>query len=150
MYFYGMNQQQQWQKEAEAIKLLVDKYGAKDTHYDLSTGADIILDDKLYDLKVSNSQKLTVLKRLGKGPRAGDIYSPLLEHQNVDYLYLIEKPNLFIGFLLNKCDVLDFIIKNAGRLKFSYYNGDGNDNLNVYFSFSDLDLVAYKSCNFSK
>lgn len=145
-----MNQQQQWQKEAEAIKLLVDKYGAKDTHYDLSTGADIILDDKLLDLKVSTSQKLTVLKRLGKGPRAGEIYSPLLEHQDVDYLYMIEKPNLFIGFLLNKRDVLDFIIKNAGRLKFSYYNGDGNDNFNVYFSFSDLDLVAYKSLNFSK
>ena len=145
-----MNQQQQWQKEAEAIKLLVDKYGAKDTHYDLSTGADIILDDKLYDLKVSTSQKLTVLKKLGKGPKAGKTYCPLLEHQEVDYLYLIEKPNLFIGFLLNKCDLLDFIIKNAGRLKFSYYNGDGNDNFNVYFSFSDLDLVAYKSCNFSK
>lgn len=145
-----MNQQQQWQKEAEAIKLLVDKYGAKDTHYDLSTGADIILDNKLYDLKVSTSQKLTVLKKLGKGPKAGTIYCPLLEHQEVDYLYLIEKPNLFIGFLLNKCDLLDFIIKNAGRLKFSYYNGDGNDNFNVYFSFSDLDLVAYKSCNFSK
>lgn len=145
-----MNQQQQWQKEAEAIKLLVDKYGAKDTHYDLSTGADIILDDKLYDLKVSTSQKLTVLKKLGKGPKAGTTYCPLLEHQEVDYLYLIEKPNLFIGFLLNKCDLLDFIIKNAGRLKFSYYNGDGNDNFNVYFSFSDLDLVAYKSCNFSK
>jgi len=145
-----MNQQQQWQKEAEAIKLLVDKYGAKDTHYDLSTGADIILDGKLYDLKVSTSQKLTVLKKLGKGPKAGTTYCPLLEHQEVDYLYLIEKPNLFIGFLLNKCDLLDFIIKNAGRLKFSYYNGDGNDNFNVYFSFSDLDLVAYKSCNFSK
>lgn len=145
-----MNQQQQWQKEAEAIKLLVDKYGAKDTHYDLSTGADVILDDKLYDLKVSTSQKLTVLKKLGKGPKAGKTYCPLLEHQEVDYLYLIEKPNLFIGFLLNKCDLLDFIIKNAGRLKFSYYNGDGNDNFNVYFSFSDLDLVAYKSCNFSK
>lgn len=150
MYFYGMNQQQQWQKEAEAIKLLVDKYGAKDTHYDLSTGADVILYDKLYDLKVSNSQKLTVLKKLGKGPKAGTTYCPLLEHQEVDYLYLIEKPNLFIGFLLNKRDLLDYIIKNAGKLKFSYYNGDGNDNFNVYFSFSDLDLVAYKSLNFSK
>jgi hypothetical protein len=150
MYFYGMNQQQQWQKEAEAIKLLVDKYGAKDTHAQTSLGYDIILNGKLYDLKVSNSQKLTVLKRLGKGPRAGEIYSPLLEHQDIDYLYMIEKPNLFIGFLLNKCDVLDFIIKNAGKLKFSYYNGDGNDNFNVYFSFSDLDLVAYKSLNFSK
>lgn len=150
MYFYGMNQQEQWKKEAEAIKLLVDKYGAKDTHYDLSTGADIILDDKLYDLKVSTSQKLTVLKKLGKGPRAGDIYSPLLEHQEVDYLYLIEKPNLFIGFLLNKRDLLDFIIKNAERLKFSYYNGDGNDNFNVKLQFSDFDLIAYESRNFNK
>lgn len=150
MYFYGQDQQEQWNKENKAIKLLVDKYGAEDTHYDLSTGADVILDGKLYDLKVSNSNKLTVLKKLGKGPRAGEVYSPLLEHQNVDYLYMIEKPDLFIGFLLNKCDVLDFIIKNAGILKFSYYNGDGNDNFNVYFSFSDLDLIAYESRNFSK
>ena len=145
-----MKQNDQWLKENNAIQLLVDKYGAIDTHAQASLGYDVILDGKYLDLKVSNSNKLTILKRLGKGPRAGEIYSPLLEHQDVDYLYLIEKPNLFIGFLLNKCDVLDFIIKNAGRLKFSYYNGDGNDNFNVYFSFSDLDLVAYKSLNFSK
>lgn len=150
MYFYGMNQQQQWQKETEAIKLLVDKYGAKDTHYDLSTGADIILDDRLYDLKVSNSQKLTVLKKLGKGPKAGTTYCPLLEHQEVDYLYMIDKSDYYMAFMLKKMDICNYIIVNAEKLQWSHYNGDGNENLNVKLSFSDFDLIAYESRNFNK
>ena len=145
-----MKQNDQWLKENNAIQLLVDKYGAIDTHAQASLGYDVILDGKYLDIKVSNSQKLTVLKKLGKGPRAGTTYCPLLEHQEVDYLYMIDKSDYYMAFMLKKMDICNYIIVNAEKLQWSHYNGDGNENLNVKLSFSDFDLIAYESRNFNK
>lgn len=99
----------------------------EDVHDDYSTGIDVYLDDKPYDLKVSNSRKLTVFKCY-----KGHWYCPLLEHQDIPYMYVIEEESRFLGFVINKSRLLE-------RLKGSIetYTGDGNIN-----KITELDSIS--------
>lgn len=102
---------------------------------DLYNGIDLYIDGKGYDLKASDSGKLSVFRRTaGRG-----WYCPLADHADVDYLYLYKGAMYFIDrrmFLANFAQL-------AGTLRWGNYSGDGN--YQVYVDLSEaLDKLSYR------
>lgn len=106
-----------------------------DSHEEVSTGIDVWIDTKPYDLKVSNSRKLTLFKKLPDGR----IFCPLVRHIEIPYLYIIEREKDFICFELRKEDLM-FRLFGRGPINTSTYQGDGN--INVTFEITEIMDLA--------
>lgn len=94
----------------------------KDVHEDYSTGIDIVLDGKPYDLKVTKSSWLTFVKKFGD-----TWYSPLELHTEVPYLIL----NGTKGYVLDKKDLLALCTQQSiiSGIQLGVYVLDGNINI---------------------
>lgn len=125
-------QEYQHAKERNFIDFLVKNYNAVDTSNDFGTGVDVVLNGKPYDLKVSNSRKLTLFKYY-----ENEWYCPLLLHPEVNYMYIIEQKDKYLGFVFSKKDVLNYWYKHP-ETEISTYKGDGNLNINITLNLSDL------------
>lgn len=97
----------------------------EDVHNDYSTGIDVVLGGKPYDLKVTKSTWLTFVKRFGD-----TWYCPLENHQEIPYL-ILQGSN---GYVLDKGDLLEFCTQQSIRsgIQLGVYVLDGN--VNVTFS----------------
>ena len=126
------NQVYQHNKESDMLKR-IEKYCAdnelrfKDVHDDYSTGIDIWIGRRCYDIKASESKKLTILKTLPNGTT----YKPHETHLDVPYLYCL--PSTGYCYRINKQEIIDYIkfLKSTGKLDIflSEYTGDGNKNI---------------------
>lgn len=96
-----------------------------DIHDDFSTGIDIILDGKSYDLKVTRSSWLSLVKKYKDG-----WYCPLEMHQEVPYLILRGNE----GFILDKKELFKFCNQQSmsSGIQLGIYVLDGN--LNITFN----------------
>lgn len=128
-----MNQQKdKHDKESRFLKTLKSYMEAnghtyEDVHDDYNTGVDVIIDGKKYDVKASNPNKrLTIFKRY-----KGSWYSPLLLHQDVDYLYAIEYEDRWVVCHITKENILSHL---CGEM--TTYDGDGN--LNICCTLSNI------------
>lgn len=131
-----MAQEQQHQVEERFISFLrMNYYQIWDTFADLhnnyDSGIDVRLDGVDYDLKVSNSKKLSVFKK-----HKNDWYSPLTLHMDVKYLYVVEYPNCYLLYEIRKENLIMYLLQNP---HITEYTGDGNDNICMDL---DLDKVA--------
>lgn len=119
-------------KESHFIEFLrsyaeIESIQFEDVHDNLKTGIDVYYDGKPYDLKVSNSLKLSLF-------RTSDLYGgetrcPMLIHPEIPYLYVVEKDDKFIGFVIDKKELLKPNFLNATT--FGEFTGDGNYNLTI-------------------
>lgn len=116
--FLRYNYQQYWETFA-------------DLHYDFSTGIDIKLDDEYYDLKVSNSKKITIFKK-----HKGEWYSPLTLHKDIKYMYVVEYPNCYMLYVIKKDKIIEYM---TSQPQITEYTGDGNINICINLN---LDLLA--------
>ena len=135
-------QERQHEKEKRFIDFLVKTGTAKDVHDDFSTGVDVYLFHnniwKPFDLKVSNSKKLTAFKCY-----KGKWYSPLLLHMDVPYLYVLEEETRYVGFVITKQDIL----RTYTKYESSEYRGDGNINICITIdNMTDLakDILVWE------
>lgn len=126
---YG-NQADQHEKEERFIKFLSynytqhwKTYSRASKEQDIKDGIDVFLDDIPYDLKISFG-RLSLFKK-----HKGNWYSPIVEHMDINYLYVIEYSDKFALFTLKKEDILMELLKN--KIQFSEYSGDGNFNINM-------------------
>jgi hypothetical protein len=102
-------------------------------HNNYSTGIDVKLDDKYYDLKVSNpNKKITVFKK-----HKGNWYSPLTEHMDVEYLYVIEYEKCYMLYELKKEKIIEYM---TSQPQITEYTGDGN--INICITLNNMELVA--------
>lgn len=94
----------------------------EDVHNDYSTGIDIILNGQSYDLKVTKSTWLTMVKKY-----KDTWYCPLELHTEVPYLIVQNKK----GYVLNKGDLLAFCTQQSIRsgIQLGVYVLDGNVNI---------------------
>lgn len=94
----------------------------EDVHNDYSTGIDIILDQKPFDLKVTRSTWLTFVKRFGD-----TWYCPLENHPEIPYL-ILQGSN---GYVLDKKLLLDFCTTQSiiSGIQLGVYTLDGNVNI---------------------
>lgn len=113
--------------ESNGISLIKDwaeSHGIsfEDVHDDYSTGIDIVLDGKPYDLKVTRSSWLTFVKRFGD-----TWYCPLELHPDVPYLIL----NGTKGYVLDKKLLAEycFQMSNKSGIELGVYTLDGNINI---------------------
>lgn len=97
----------------------------EDVHDDFSTGIDIILDGKPYDLKVTRSTWLTFVKKYKEL-----WYCPLELHTEVPYLIV----NGTKGYILDKKELLAFCTQQSvsSGIQLGVYVLDGN--INVTFN----------------
>ena len=93
-----------------------------DVHENYASGIDVYYLNKPYDLKVSNSKKLTLQKKY-----KGEWYDPLVSHIDIPYLYIIETPVQFLGFVIDKDKLLTNLPKYCNS-SITQYTGDGNLN----------------------
>lgn len=87
---------------------------------DFYKGTDFYLSSKPYDLKSSDSGKLSLLRRTAKR----GWYCPLTDHPSVDYAYLYKGSLHLINRLLFLANI-DSILNNPD-VSFGSYSGDGN------------------------
>ena len=126
-------QERQHQLESNVTDLIIKHLGVRHTitkstlEDDINNGIDIYIDRRPYDLKCSNSQKITVFKK-----HRGDIYSPLLLHQDVPYLYVTNNGTKYDIYKITKQEILEDILSRWKFLSGSVYDGDGNVNANIY------------------
>lgn len=94
----------------------------EDVHDDYSTGIDIILDGKPFDLKVTKSTWLTFVKRFHD-----KWYCPLELHTEVPYLILKDNN----GYVLDKKELLAFCTQQSisSGIQLGVYVLDGNINI---------------------
>ena len=119
-------QEMQHKKEERFIGFLRDychrnNISFHDTHSDFNLGADVYINDTPYDLKVSNSRKLTIAKHYKE-----KWYCPLELHPDVDYLIVEEHDDKWVLFKLNKSRVWKEFLEHTDL---SLYAGDGNINI---------------------
>ena len=111
-------------KGIEKIKAWAERYGVafEDVHDDFSTGVDIKLNGYSYDVKVTNSTWLTMIKKY-----KDKWYSPLELHQEVPYLILKGD----FGYILDKKRLADycFQMSNKSGIEQGVYTLDGNINI---------------------
>lgn len=107
-YLYS-NQTVQHNTELRTLELIQREFGKANVRFtseltDLSKGIDLFIYDKPYDLKASNSNKITIFRITASG-----LYCPLLKNKNVEYLFptevkgiykVITKQEIFNEFLL--------------------------------------------------
>lgn len=106
-----------------------------DSHEEVSTGIDVWIDTKPYDLKVSNSRKLTLFKKLPDGR----VFCPLVRHIEIPYLYVISRDKDYLCFELRKEDIM-FKMFGKGMVNTGMYNGDGN--INITFDVAEIMDLA--------
>lgn len=108
----------------ELIRNWAESHGVsfEDVHDDFSTGIDIVLNGKPYDLKVTKSTWLTFVKRFGD-----KWYCPLESHPEVPYLIL----NGTKGYILDKKELLAFCTQQSisSGIQLGVYVLDGNINI---------------------
>lgn len=123
------------QNGIELIKDWAEIHGVsfEDTHEDFSTGIDIILDGKPYDLKVTKSTWLTLVKKY-----QNKWYCPLELHAEVPYLVL-QGTN---GYVLNKAELLEYCSKQSFKsgIQLGVYVLDGNINI----TFNAINFLSRK------
>ena len=120
-----MKQTYQHDKESAFLDLLFKQYPtAIDAHNDFRCGYDFIIRGVKLDAKVSNSRKLTLIRKY-----KDYIYCPLLEHPDVDILYCIENDTEYKCYRFKKRDILEYFLYNYTNL--SSYTGDGNQSVNI-------------------
>lgn len=125
-------QERQHKQELRFIKFLKayaeeNNEQFEDVHDEFKTGIDIIYKGKKYDVKVSDSLKLSLFRK-------SELYSnetrcPMLIHPEIPYLYIVEQESQFVGFVIKKEKLITADFLNS--TKFGYYYGDGNINLTV-------------------
>ena len=102
----------------------VDTVGTK---ADYQGGIDCYINRRPYDLKCSDSKKLTIHKTLPNGFE----YKPYEKHPEVPYLYVL--PTTGLCYVITKTELAAYIeyYKQAGKLSsmLSNYSGDGNKNV---------------------
>ena len=93
----------------------------EDVHDDYSTGIDILIDGKPYDLKATDSSWLTFVRKYK------DWYCPLENHPEVPYLILQGGK----GYVLEKQDLLKYCTQQSIRsgIQLGVYVLDGNVNI---------------------
>ena len=101
-----------------------------DVHNDYDTGIDVKLDEVPYDLKVSNSKKITIFKK-----HNGEWYSPLTLHPEVDYLYVVEYDKCYMLYRIKKSRIIEYMLTQP---QITEYTGDGNWNVCISL---ELDRV---------
>lgn len=129
-------QERQHKQEDDFLEFLRNNYWQvwetySDLHNDFSTGVDVKLDGVEYDLKVSNSKRISIFKK-----HKGDWYSPLAIHQEVKYLYVTEHAHCYILYEIRKESIIKYLLNNP---QITEYTGDGNDNICCSL---DLDAIA--------
>lgn len=137
-----MSQEYQHKKEELFLNFLRNNYQQRwksfsDLHNDYSTGIDVKLDDEYYDLKVSNpNKKITIFK---KHKRKGkwEWYSPLTEHMDVKYMYVIEYEKCYMMYVLKKEKIIEYMLSQP---QITEYTGD--DNINICITLNNIELVA--------
>lgn len=96
--------------EFRTLALIQREFGKANVRFtdeltDLNKGIDLFIYDKPYDLKASNSNKITIFRITTSG-----LYCPLLKNKNVEYLFptevkgiykVITKQEIFNEFILN-------------------------------------------------
>lgn len=111
-------------KGIEKIKAWAERHNIAftDVHDDFSTGVDITLNGYPYDVKVTGSTWLTMIKKY-----KGRWYSPLELHQEVPYLILKGD----FGYILDKKSLADycFQMSNKSGIEQGVYTLDGNINI---------------------
>lgn len=126
------NQVYQHNKEATTLNQLKEYCAANDmafadVHDDFSTGIDVYINRRAYDIKASDSKKLTIFKRLPNGTE----YKPHETHTDVPYLYCL--PSSGYCYIVTKKELSTYIelMKENDKLDalLSEYTGDGNYNL---------------------
>lgn len=119
------NQVYQHRKEDLFLNLLFNQYPtAIDAHNNFKCGYDFIIRGRKLDAKVSNSRKLTLIRKY-----KDHIYCPLTEHQDVDILYCIEFDDCYKCYRFTKKEILEHFLNNFNNL--SSYEGDGNKAVNI-------------------
>lgn len=134
------HQKYQHSREAELIKRIAD-YCAKNnipfkdltgTEDDYKYGVDCYIGDRPFDLKCSDSRKLTVIKRLPNGIE----YKPYEKHTRIPYLYCL--PSSGKCYIITKQTFKSFIeyYKSMDMLDdiMTIYTGDGNTNYCINIS----------------
>ena len=129
-------QEVQHAREDEFLSFLRTNYwqvcdSYSDLHTDFSTGIDVKLNDTYYDLKVSNSKKLTIFKYHNNA-----WYSPLTLHPDVKYLYVVEHIHCYMLYEIKKESIITYLLQQP---HITEYTGDGNFNICVSL---DLDAIA--------
>lgn len=114
---------------------ITNKLQYSDVHEEVETGIDVWIDTKPYDLKISNSKKLTLFKKLPDGR----IYCPLVNHLAIPLLYVMEREKDFICFELRKEDIM-FKMFGKGPVNTGKYCGDGN--INITFEIQEIMDIA--------
>lgn len=135
-------QQRYKDKERRFITFLRDSgenvFDVTGSDYDLKKGIDIYLDGKPFDLKVSNSYKLSLFRK--SALYDNEFRCPILIHPEIPYLYVIEKEDRYIGFCINKTDLLK--VSFLSGTSFSEFTGDGNLNICIDLK-GQISDVAY-------
>lgn len=129
------NQIRQHNKEASFIQKLSDYcketnkwfVDCTGTKADYIEGIDCYIDRRPYDLKCSDTKKLTIHKTLPNGYK----YKPQERHTDIPYLYCL--PTSGLCYVITKAELSAYIeyYKQAGKLSsmLSNYSGDGNQNV---------------------
>ena len=131
-----MAQEQQHAQEELFLNFLRYNYqqywkSYSDLHNDYETGIDVKLDDEYYDLKVSNSKKITIFKK-----HKNDWYSPLTLHQDIKYMYVVEYQKCYMLYVIKKDKIIEYM---TSQPQITEYTGDGNINICINLN---LDLLA--------
>lgn len=102
------------------------------TKADYQGGIDCYINRRPYDLKCSDSRRLTIHKTLPNGFE----YKPYEKHPEVPYLYCL--PSTGLCYVITKEEFKAYIeyYKSIGKLSsmLSEYSGDGNRNINIDIS----------------
>lgn len=129
---------QVYQHEMESLFLNFLRYNYQqywstysDLHNDYGTGIDVKLDNEYYDLKVSNSKKITIFKK-----HKNEWYSPLTLHTDIKYMYVIEHEKCYMMYVIKKDKIIEYMTKQP---QITEYTGDGNINICINLN---LDLLA--------
>lgn len=122
-----MNQFRQHSIESAALSKLETYFANRGFDFeraskedDILKGTDFYLSNKPFDLKASDSGKLSLLRRTA---RRG-WYCPLTDHPSVDYAYLYKGALHLINRALLLANI-DSILNNP-EVSFGSYSGDGN------------------------
>lgn len=136
------NQQATHAKEAAGIEALKKHFGARlvesTAQQDLVEGWDVAIDGVKYDVKFSNSRKLSLFRQT-----VGEWYCPVTKYLDVSLLYMVKNDeDNYICFVIDKSKLLDYVFKHAEQIKLTSYSRDGNKQINLHMEDWLTDLTS--------
>lgn len=117
-------------------------YPCKDYHK-LYDSYDIEIDGKLYDVKVSDSAKLSLFRN--SAHYDWNYHCPVVEHPEIPYLYICKLYKEWRAYIIDRKSIMntiEAIARKQSVLPLSLYTGDGNININIDIS----TLLTYENC----